>query len=342
MSVQNNYTGGISLVFDILIDRILGKHKSIAGNFLTSNSFILEFLYKHTVFILFIIYSLITYNAFHDKTISCSSGYNNSEPSTDAYQFCLSYPFVCDEPNCKKKTYLLFYKWVPWTLLVIGITFHLPKCVVKSTSSGHISKFLAKISQEKSVSTKNISAFMQKNWNHFGAIYYANLLCHAIGIVVNIIVFYILDFCLQGRFATYVPRIYPFNRDIDTFTDDISHTFPPFAFCNISKEIRYGRIEEYKCHLLLMEYYEKIFVGIWFWIIFLSVVTFMYICFILCFNLPFVKMCIGDEDIKGVGNTFMLYKIKCLITPKQYKSLLTSLLTEKHHDWFTKSEICKV
>ena len=314
--------GGVNLIFDVLVDRVLGKKPSVAGHFLTSSSIVIDYFYKLTVYVLFIIYSLNIYNGFNEKIINCIDGYNASEPSTDVYYFCLAYPYV--NVNKNEKTYILFYKWVPWIILFCGIMFYIPKTLVRSCSCTHTSNFLCKTA-ERNVDVKDICSFLNKNWDTFHGIYISALLCHIFTLAINAGVFFMLDFCLQGRFFSYVPRTYPFNRN--PFSDEIMTTFPPFALCDVNTQnIIFGRDDIYKCHLFLMDYYEKIFLGLWLWIVFLTIITILYILFLLSLNICFVKTWIYfDNNAAGVGNIFVLYKLKKLLTIKQYEKVIHSI-----------------
>ena len=332
---STKYLGGITLVIDFLVDRILGKKHSISGSFLTSNSLILDCLYKHTAFAIFIVYSLTAYSGFQEKSIACISGFDGKEPSTDIYSYCLSYPYVRKDGP---RTYLLFYKWTPWTLLCIGFMFYLPKYVVKATSCQHVSRFLDLVASQQIASDKTV-VFLRNNWNFLGGLFYKNLFSHIFAIGINAAVFFFSDFCLQGRFSSYVPRALPFHRNITHFSDEISTTFPPFALCNASRELFFDRTDIFKCQLLLMEYYEKIFAVLWLWIVFLTIVTTLYVCFLASFHLPIVKLCIFNE-ITAVGNIFFLYKLKGYSSRKQYAEILQRLgRGEKNKDGLSQCEI---
>ena len=329
-SPSNKYLGGISVVFDVLVDRVLGKKTSVAGHLLTNNSVVIEYFYRQTMYFLFIIYSLNVYNGFNEKVINCYSGYDSKEPTADIYYYCLAYPFVISN---KEKIYILFYKWVPWILLVCGIMFYIPKSLVKSTSCKHISNFLSKV-ESNHITVPDIISFLNKNWDKFTYIYTYTILCHVFALAINASVFFMLDFCLQGRFFSYVPRAYPFHRT--PFSDDMTATFPPFVMCNVTTEVYFRRTEIFKCHLFLMDYYEKIFIGLWLWIVFLTIITILYILFMVSFNFYCVKICIHKNETR-VGNIFVLYKLKSLLTTRQYEDVLSSIETK--HNRFSQCKI---
>ena len=331
---SKKYLGGLSVVFDVIVDKILGKKPSVDSHFLTSNSIIIQYFYRHTVYVLLIIYSLSIYNGFNEKIISCMSGFNGHEPSADIYYYCLTYPFVIS--NEKKPTYILFYKWVPWTLLICGFMFYIPKSMVKFTSCTHTSKFLSNITTHN-ITGKDICSFLNTNWDTFKCIYISSLFCHTFALVVNVSIFFMLDFCLQGRFFYYIPRTYPFNRT--PFSDNMSTIFPPFVTCNVTKStLHFERSDTFKCHLFLMDYYEKIFIGLWLWIVFLTIITILYILFLLSFNFLFVKIWIYKNPTR-VGNIFVLYKLKTLLTTRQYEQVLLNIVIKTKHNRFSHCEI---
>ena len=336
---SKKYLGGLSVVLDVILDKVLGKKPSVDSHFLTSNSIIIEYFYRHTVYLLFIIYSLSIYNGFNEKIINCINSHNSQiEPSADIYYFCLTYPFVISNEN--KKIYILFYKWVPWILLICGFMFCIPKSMVKFTSCTHTSKFLSNITTHN-IAGKDICSFLNTNWDTFKCIYISSLFCHIFTLVVNMSIFFMLDFCLQGRFFYYIPETYPFNRT--PFSDNISTIFfPPFVFCNVTNhDLYFERIDIHKCYLFLMDYYEKIFIGLWLWIVFLTIITILYILFLLSFNFFFVKIWIYKNPTR-VGNIFILYKLKTLLTTRQYEQVLSDIVIKTKHDWFSHCEVGNV
>lgn len=74
---------------------------------------------------------------------------------------------------------------------------------------------------------------------------------------------------------TLVYSAYPLHRDPHHFTDELSRTFPPFVRCSVEEQVYINNAREdcLGCHLLLMDIYDKMFVVIWLWLVFLIAVT---------------------------------------------------------------------
>ena len=66
------------------------------------------------------------------------------------------------------------------------------------------------------------------------SLYWKNVTGASLALFVDFMAFYVLDYCLQGRFWSYGWKVLPFKRDTKYFTDYMSETFPPFVTCEVS------------------------------------------------------------------------------------------------------------
>ena len=89
---------------------------------------------------------------------------------------------------------------------------------------------------------------------------------------------------MHDLFLFLVPNTVPFSRDPANFTDSLYQIFPPFAHCEISpsKLLINQNTHRFGCHLHFMEYYEKIFIILWFVLAFFwlwSAFVVVWLCF---------------------------------------------------------------
>ena len=59
------------------------------------------------------------------------------------------------------------------------------------------------------------------------SLYWKNVTGASLALLVDFMAFYVLDYCLQGRFWSYGWKVLPFKRDTKYFTDYMLETFPP-------------------------------------------------------------------------------------------------------------------
>lgn len=122
------------------------------------------------------------------------------------------------------------------------------------------------------------------NWNGYSQIFYNYFFSIIFCLCLDVFIFFFINFCLQGKFWNYGFATFPYAKRVINFDDPMSKTFPPFVKCVMFQNsflIMSGRVEEYGCHFTLMELYEKLFLFLWFWLIFLFSITFIYLSFIL-------------------------------------------------------------
>ena len=291
---------------DLLKTKIVSKlsdhHKF--NSYLNCDSFVLQLYHKIGVVIFFLLYTGITLNQFIETPIVCNPGFNTEKKVEFHYvNYCLSYPKI------KDNKYALFYKWVSWIMFILCILFYSPKVFVNHLSCKYTSTHLLQASKlnnnfkhnntnkkkdaeennEKSCHYKkrDFDDFISIKWNKCKEMYFRCLFCHLYSLILNVATFCLLDFFLQQRFLLYVPKIWPMTRDAENFSDAMSVTFYPFSKCVVPMDrLVHSREEVLYCHLTLMEYYEKIFVFIWFYLVLLFIVNLIYVIFLgfLCRN----------------------------------------------------------
>ena len=293
-------------IIDLIRLKILDKltNRKNTSRYLSSNSFILSLYFHFGTSFFFFISCCIFYNVFMTDIILCSDGFNKGAVFEKKLpllyiNYCLSYPKLEDD------SFALFYKWVPWIISTCCFILYTPKILINKFSCNFIAFHLMKINaieidyyfhendkkKKKNNNNNNrdhmkrITSLLEElinlRWNKCKVIYYQCFFIHVYTLMLNIFLIFLLNFLLQGRFLFYVFNAFPFQRDPEQFSDKMSQTFYPFSKCKMEKNIiMFGMEEHLRCHLTLMEYYEKIFFIIWLYLFILPIFTFMYILYL--------------------------------------------------------------
>lgn len=175
------------------------------------------------------------------------------------------------------------------------------------------------------------------------------LFINLLSLIINVLIMVGFNSMLLGRFITYGYQAFPFSREMDGFTDTMSTTFPPFAQCLIDqgKELLNERMDNYGCQLTGNEFYEKIFLVMWYWLTILFFMTVCYLAFLFCFFVPMIRpwivrvskpFVIGEQSISetlhratekfDIGDWFVLYKMRALFSDAGFVYLLDLLANE--------------
>ena len=261
---------------------------------------------------------------------------------------CYSYPYIEQDGS---RRYLLFYRWAPWLLLVIAGIYYIPRKVSKYFDNAECTQLLQDLAnnahenQGERGPVEKAYCYVLSNIKTHNGLYWKYQAINVLALLTDIFAMLFLNIILQGRFIQYGFKAHPFQRDSKNFSDYMSQTFPPFASCELSSEnqLVFRRVEKYGCHLTMMELYEKLYLGIWFWIIIQALITCCYIIFLFTIFLPCVKSCLlmsakpafgknkVREIIKNVsihckiGDVYLLYRIKSHLSHVRFYELMTRL-----------------
>jgi len=308
--------------------------------------------YVITFSILIAGFSMTWFSWFNKDEISCVNQYNiNESIKRDHLNICYSYPYVETENGRKP---ILWYKWIHFVLLIFASLYYLIRKYLKFVEDPELLKLVNDISdasltfsqRNESIYSK-VAQYLSYNWNTFNNFYQKYVLGVFLCLIVNITVFFGLDYILDYKFIGLIPSSFPFSRDYDHFSDNISKTFPQYVNCTLSatESLVNLRTEQYGCHLTNMEYYDKYFVFLWFIIvinIFSSIITFV---FYASFSIPFVKRLVlrvlfsempilrkveimSFLEASKFSNVFILFQLSKHFSTNQFYNLLLKLIIE--------------
>jgi len=196
-----------------------------------------------------------------------------------------------------------YYQWVGFTLLLQGLLFLLPYTLWKFLEGGAVGRLIPNIlvhvhdsdqrmpgfaadsslisDEERQEAVEKMKRyFIRRNLNvHTRAnrFYFIKFAACELLNFINVfgqILF--LDLFFDGVFSTYGSKVLQMsNYDPEVRTDPLNEVFPKVAKCTFEKFGSSGTIETYDglCILSLNIFNEKIYVVMWFWFIFLTVVS---------------------------------------------------------------------
>ncbi|XP_037790296.1 innexin inx2-like [Penaeus monodon] len=333
------------------------KVKAIFSKYLASspdiscNGLVLKLHYRCSCLVMFFAFLPVCWSWFSRDVITCTSLFNaETQVRLDYLNICLSYPFVEEEGG--ERRYILFYRWIWWSLAFLVVVFYIPRILCRIFDNGQCSSLLKELSikarchkEQWHELEETAAQYLRVNLNTHNGLYWKFLSANLLALLIDCFAIGFLDIVLQGRFSQYGHRGFPYERNATSFTDDFSQTFPPFVSCELSSEhaLVNRRVERYGCHLTLMELYDKLFLFLWYWLVFLAVVASCYLVFLFVMWLPFVrerllrpaKPAIAEENVGVVvagalskcklGDVYVLYRIKSRVSHAQFLYLLKRL-----------------
>ena len=355
MAVGGTPASNIVQNFLTIINFVKKHRKPVASG---TNNLIIRMHYQWTFWLLVLIYAIYNYAWYNKDDLICVNTFDaDKQVRIDYLNICLTYLFV-PQPNGDRR-YLFFYRYFHWIMLGVAGLYYLPRKFSKHYDDRRVMnlfndivrKNYGNIQDARSMCAQTVK-YMRFYLGSHNRLYFNNLLCSLLALAVDIISFWVIDYTLHGRFINYGVMSIPFKRDPMYYTDYMSQTFPPFVQCEISpmNKLSGKRTEVLGCHLTLMEVYEKLFMFLWFWMIFLTAATAYYIVFLCFFRHPYFRNYIlrrgsqtmltkeeGDlrEKIAIIANTcntgdvFFLYQIKQYMEQHYFYLLLCHLAEPK-------------
>lgn len=321
---------------------------------------VLKLYYKYTFWLLMGGFAVVYYNWYSRDIIICASHFNaDSQVRIDYLNICATFPYIMIGETMQ---YLLYYKWVHWVLLLSSFAFYLPHKMAKKPYGHRMSRLLDMINNcvpqydnAEQTLINSVSKYIVTNRRKQDNLYFRYLMSNIAALFIAITMFFLYDVMLLGKFKSLGYDAYPFTRDGEHLTDPLHQAFPPFVKCRIgmNQQLMNRRREEFGCHLTAQEFYEKLFLGLWFVMMLLMIVSSLYIIFLLCFFIkPFRRVLIKaiakvkdeklDQTIENatecfsIGDWFLLYKVRGAFFNTGFHQLLQRLgnedITKKHLD----------
>ncbi|XP_025412910.1 innexin inx2-like [Sipha flava] len=245
--------------------------------------------------------------------------------------------------------YHKYYQWVCFVLFFQAMFFYLPRYIWKTWEGGRIKMLVLDldcpiISEECKTDHKKILIdYFATNLHtqNFYAIQF--FLCELLNLVNVIAQIFFMDYFLDGEFSTYGSDILKFTEmEFEDRDDPMARVFPKVTKCTFHKYGPSGSIQKLDglCVLPLNIVNEKIYVFLWFWFLFvavLSVLNLVYrtaIMVIPKFRLLLLKVrsrLVPQDEVEiiskkfQIGDWFVLYQLRKNIDPLIFKELISDL-----------------
>ncbi|RVE45387.1 hypothetical protein evm_009959 [Chilo suppressalis] len=269
-------------------------------------------------------------------------------------------PLKLEDDEEIKHTY---YQWVCFVLLGQAVMFYTPRYLWKIWEGGRL----------KVLASDLRSPLVTKDWSEFRKgelvsylshtnIYTHNMyalryaFCELLNLLNVVGQIFLLDIFLGGAFRNYgaavaafthTPRL-PANMIDFAAVNPMDQYFPKLTKCWLRNYGPSGslQLKDRLCVLPLNIVNEKIFVILWFWLIFLALISSLAVLFrifVLCFpplrtalvmaQLRYVKRSIVSRITRrfGFGDWFILYLLGCNMNPIIYRELIVELSKELDH-----------
>jgi len=238
--------------------------------------------------------------------------------------------------------YHKWYQWVAFFLFLEVLFFYLPRYIWKSAESGKVKMLIGDLKDpllDDGAKESQINEIVKYFRLHRGthSLYAMRFFAMEIVNFVNVIgQIYFIDFFLDGEFLKYGTDVFHFTGlEHEDRPDPMAVVFPKVTKCTFNKYGPSGTIEKKDglCVLPQNIINEKMFIFIWFWLVFLAVVTGLYLIFRLSTFLS-QQTRIGLIRIHG-GTSCRRSDVEAILEPASFTYF------EKLGDWFLLQLICK-
>jgi len=256
------------------------------------------------------------------------------------------YPGVGPEVKGADVVHRSYYQWVPLVLFLQAISFYIPRWVWKSFDGGLFSSILQgmnKFSLDQGSKDKKYLILLKYMKTHFNmhrnwAIRF--FVCELVCLVVVVSNIYATDSFLGGTFLTYGSDVLGLpDAAQDSRTDPMHYIFPKVTKCMFRKFGATGSLESHDsmCVLPINILNEKVYVGLWLWMVGLSCFTGLWLLLRICVVIfkPFRTYLLnlrgrlaGREAVEYVaehsplGDWFLLYHLGACMWPQDFGAFL--------------------
>merc|ERR1712062_680254 len=218
----------------------------------------------------------------------------------------------------------LYYQWVPFMLVISAVIFKIPDVIWGLLEGGFMKSFAddsansVSIHKDEEAKKKLIKSHISlfgvlKGNNKF--YYFKFLFCQILNIVLLIANFSMTSAFLDTDFSTYGTDVLEYlTDDNDSRLNPMCKVFPTAVSCTMPK-VGTGGGESNTNHLCILSQNvinEKIYLGLWFWFIFLAAIGSIQMLYeVIIIALPVIRLELtllimgskGSEDIKDFFNS---------------------------------------
>jgi len=251
--------------------------------------------------------------------------------------------------NPEEHRYHKYYQWVCFTLFFQALCFYIPRYIWKMWEAGKL-KFLVQdlnvpiveedTKKERLRVLKDYFIEKKNNNDSYAAKFFFLEILNLVNVIGQI---FFVDFFLGGEFTTYGSDVISMSElPADSRDDPMSRIFPKVTKCTFHKYGPSGTVQKMDglCILPLNIINEKIYVFLWFWFIFLAIVSSIHFVYrLVVIFIPFLREKLLSVRARTVpaykindicrntsrGDWFILYQLGKNIDPIIFREFLIGL-----------------
>lgn len=259
-------------------------------------------------------------------------------PVTSTSLICLQVPHPCVDKYSgenEERIYHKYYQWVYFVLFFQSACFYAPHFFWKACESKLLSKLAGNFKdpicriEEQGGNLNLVVKYLVRNRKLHQNYFYRFILCEVFNFINVIAQIYVVNEFLGGTFTTYGLDVFNYVKmDQDERADPMARVFPKMTKCSFHRFGSSGDVQKYDalCILPLNIINEKIYIVMWFWFVFLALVTALW--------LAFRVATLTKSEVR-----FKVLKRRASLTAE--KKLRYVLGKVDTGDWFVLSMMCK-
>lgn len=273
----------------------------------------------------------------------------------------IAHPGVGSHHETDEPKYHKYYQWVCFVLFLQGLMFYFPKYLWKMKEGGRLKMIVKEAGtkeytmsdEEREEKKEKVIMYLKKNINNHNSYAFFFFFCEILCFVNTVVNIHLTDMFVGYTFSKYGTKALdlinesPINR-----TDYMDVAFPKVSKCTLRVFGPTGNIISYDALCVLPQNIanEKIYFFLWFWFVFVAVVTGLAVVirllsFFPSFRLLSLKMYARSSDLKypedlqllPIGDWFLIYQLGKNMEPIAYTGLLNDL--KKIDGYFTENDL---
>lgn len=256
----------------------------------------------------------------------------------------------------EERTYHKYYQWVCFVLFFQAVMFYVPRYLWKMWEGQKLRSLVLNLNNPI-LSDKNrdeeidlLVEYLRRNYGNHDTYMYYFTFCEALNFLNVCFQMYLVDAFLGGTFSTYGLDVLRYSEmDQDDRNDPMIRIFPRMTKCTFHRYGSSGDVQRHDalCILPLNIINEKIYIFLWFWFVFLAVLSgglLIYRILVLV-SLKWrenilvhrARLSERDEIIAvlnngAVGDWFLMYMLCKNMDPLHYRELVAKMTQTKEKD----------
>ncbi|KAH7637008.1 innexin inx2 [Dermatophagoides farinae] len=255
--------------------------------------------YKATVIFLVAFSLLVTSNQYFGDPIDCIQRDDVPPALLDTYCWIHStftlpdaldkkigvevpHPGIDKYTPGEKRVYHKYYQWVCFVLFLQAVMFYIPRYLWKMWEGRRLKSLVLHLDSpimdkdDRDEQVNMVVDYFRTNIRYHNSYFYYYVFCEFLNFVNVILQMYLIDAFLGGAFSTYGFDVIQYTEmDQENRVDPMIAIFPRMTKCTFHRYGSSGDVQRHDalCILPLNIVNEKIYVFLWFWFVFLAIIT---------------------------------------------------------------------